>query len=272
MDVNDIRLKWRAGNQNKEANINMWDTKADHFGQYNIPTFEDDEFLKLLEKEKLIEKEFDILDVGCGGGKYSISISSKCKSVIGIDLSPKMIEYANMNKDKFKVNNVSFYCEDWHELDIENSSFYKKFDFVFASMTPAIQSANTFEKLSQASKGFCLIRFNTKRSDSVSDELHKILNISHKTQNLGFMYAFDMLWLQGYTPKVHYENKNWVSHEPLDKAIDIYTKGIKAHRNINEEEEEKIRKYLISISEDNYVTEEIKGTVATLYWNVKECK
>lgn len=270
MDISEIKLNWRMEKYNKKANINLWNSKADYFGNYEIPKFKDDKFLNLLFKNNLLNEESNILDVGCGGGKYTLAISEKCKSITGIDLSPKMIEYANENKEKFKIHNAFFKKEDWHELDIRKSSYYKKYDLVYASMTPAVQSYDTFEKLIQASKGYCLVRCNTKRSDSVLDEIKKVLNIKNtNNQDLNFMYAFNALWLEGYLPKIDYEEKHWISNEPLNKACDLYIKRILSIRDIDKSEEVNIINYLKGISKDGYIKEDIRATISTLYWNVK---
>lgn len=267
--INEIKLKWQLKDQDKEANINLWDEKADHFGNYTIPTIEDDEFIKLLKNENLINKDFEILDIGCGGGKYTLALSKECSHIYGIDLSPKMIEYANQNKSKLHINNASFICDDWHELDVKKSNLYKKFDLVFASMTPAIQSISTFEKMNEASKKYCVLRCNIKRSDFVYDQLSEILNITDEKQNLNFLYAFNILYLQSYTPRIKYEKKTWSYKEPLDKAYSAYIKKIKTIKKINEDEKEKIKEFLKNISYNGYVEEEINSTIATLIWSVE---
>lgn len=269
MNINEIKLKWILKDQDKEANINLWDEKANHFGNYVIPTAENDKFIKLLKDESLINKDFKVLDVGCGGGKYTLALSQECRYIYGIDLSPKMIDYANENKRKLNAENTSFICDDWHELDMNKSNLYKSFDLVFASMTPAIQSASTFEKMNEASKKYCVLRCNIKRKDFVYDKLSKILNISQKEENLNFLYAFNMLYLQGYTPSIKYEEKTWSYKEPLEKAYSTYVKKIKTIKTINDYEENKIREFLKGISKNGYIEEEINSTIATLIWNVE---
>lgn len=269
MDINEIKLKWSLKENNKEANINLWDEKADYFGDYTIPTVNDDKFIKYLKDENLIRKDFKVLDIGCGGGKYTLALSSYCSHIYGIDLSPKMIEYANYNKNKFNINNTSFSCEDWHDIDIKKSNLYKNFDLVFASMTPAIQSASTFEKMSEASRHYCVLRSNIKRKDLIYDQLRKILNISIEENSLNFLYAFNMLYLQGYAPNINYENKNWTYKQPVEKAYNSYVKKIKTIKKINPEEERTIRQFLNEISCDGYVGEEITSTIGTLIWSVE---
>ncbi|MPM55253.1 Release factor glutamine methyltransferase [bioreactor metagenome] len=269
MDINEIKLKWRLKYQDKEANINLWDEKADHFGNYIIPTIENDKFIKLLKDENLIKDDFKVLDVGCGGGKYTLALSKECNHIYGMDLSPKMIDYSNENKRKLNINNASFICDDWHELNMKESNLYKKFDLVFASMTPAIQSASTLEKMNEASKKYCILRSNIKRKDSIYDKLGEIFDIGGDEKNLNFLYALNMLFLQGYMPKINYEEKTWFYKEPLQKAFSTYIKKIKTSKKINEDEETKIKQFLNDISHNGYIEEEINSTIATLIWSVE---
>lgn len=46
--------------------------------------------------KNLIIPNARIIDVGCGTGRFSFSISDKCQSVLGIDLSARNIERANL--------------------------------------------------------------------------------------------------------------------------------------------------------------------------------
>ena len=62
----------------------------------------------------LIEPNSNIIDVGCGTGRFSFSVSDKCKSVLGIDLSTRNIERANLilaenpnDKISFQHKNIS---------------------------------------------------------------------------------------------------------------------------------------------------------------------
>lgn len=268
MNIEEIRLKWKTKEQNKEMNISLWDEKADYFGNYIIPTDKDDKFIKLLQDKKLIDKDFEVLDIGCGGGKYTLALSSKCKNIYGIDLSPKMIDYAIINKDKLHIDNAYFICDDWHDIDVQNSNLYKKFDLVFASMTPAIQSASTFEKMNKVSKKYCVLRCNIKRRDFIYDKIIKRLGIYQEKENLNFLYAFNMVYLQGYNPKIYYEDKNWSYEESLEKAQKTYIKKIKTMKIINNSEENKIKKFLQDISSNGYIKENINSTIATLIWCV----
>lgn len=268
MNIEEIKSRWLQKESNENDNINLWNEKADYFGNYEIPKIEEDEFLSLLKRENVLNEKFKVLDVGCGGGKYSLSLSKECEEVLGIDLSPKMIEYANINKMKFNIDNVSFLCNNWHDMDIKEANLYKKFDLVFASMTPAIGSAVTFEKLIDASKKYCVLRCGLNRSDFIYDKLREELNIENNKDNLNFLYALNMIYLKGYLPRVFYEEKTWAYEETLEKSYNVYTKKIKSIKSIEKKEEEKIKKLLYKMSKDGCVKEEIKSTIATIIFEV----
>ncbi len=45
-----------------------------------------------------IENDSSVLDVGCGTGALVFYIAEKCKQVIGIELSLKLLHFANQEK------------------------------------------------------------------------------------------------------------------------------------------------------------------------------
>jgi ubiquinone/menaquinone biosynthesis C-methylase UbiE len=58
----------------------------------------------------LIEPGSSVLDIGCGPGMliFDLLKSQKCSRAVGIDLSSRMIEYANREKQRRGFENVEF--------------------------------------------------------------------------------------------------------------------------------------------------------------------
>jgi trans-aconitate methyltransferase len=77
-----------------------------------------------------VRRDVDILDVGCGDGKISAKLSTLATdgSVIGLDKSREMINYAIKNYRNEKYSNLHFILQDAQEMD-----FQEKFDLVFSS-------------------------------------------------------------------------------------------------------------------------------------------
>ncbi|MCC3868858.1 class I SAM-dependent methyltransferase [Terrisporobacter mayombei] len=259
MEINNICNKWKNSNFNKKASMDLWDSMAESFNKFTVPTAEDSQFLKIVWENNMIDSNFQVLDVGCGSGRYSIALSNLCENITGIDLSPKMIENANNNKEAYKASNAEFYCEDWSD-----------FDLVFAHMTPAVNNAETFEKLSKASRKYCVLCKPTRRTDPVSDKVKELVGISKNKEScdMDIAYAFEMLWLQGYEPKVEYEKQVWHMEKTLEEAFGLYINRVKSYKEITLEEEAIIKKYLESICKDKIVSEEVNTTIATIYWQV----
>lgn len=68
-----------------------------------------------------------VLDIGCGDGKISSLIAEKAGSVVGIDISPSMIEFA---KKQYGSENLFFEVQD-----ATNLPFKESFDSVVSFTT-----------------------------------------------------------------------------------------------------------------------------------------
>lgn len=95
-----------------------------------------------LMKYVVIKNDDKILDVGCGDGKITAEIATKVPngSIIGVDISPAMIEFA---KETFPGNsfpNLLFFLKD-----AQNLNFNNEFDLIFSFTTLQwIQNHNAF--------------------------------------------------------------------------------------------------------------------------------
>lgn len=71
----------------------------------------------------------DILDVGCSQGTISILLGKEGKNVVGVDIIPEQIAYANnmlsVEREKNDLN-VEFICEDFLQMNFDT----KKFDTI----------------------------------------------------------------------------------------------------------------------------------------------
>ena len=56
-----------------------------------------------------LEKDWDVLDVGCGNGSLAFDIKSVCRSVTGVDISQKNIDRA---RERFSREGITFICAD----------------------------------------------------------------------------------------------------------------------------------------------------------------
>lgn len=103
-----------------------------------------------------------ILDFGCGDGQYALQIAILgANEVVGVDISPAMIEIANRKLQKHKIKKVKYFEADGNNLPFTDDSF----DIVFSNFV-LHYFKNSLEPLQEISrilhkKGFFLGTFNT---------------------------------------------------------------------------------------------------------------
>lgn len=78
-----------------------------------------------------IESNSVVIDVGCGTGALVFELSKKCKDVVGIELSLKMIRFANQLREKENISNVQFIHADAVRL---SKTVKQRFDYAITSL------------------------------------------------------------------------------------------------------------------------------------------
>jgi 2-polyprenyl-3-methyl-5-hydroxy-6-metoxy-1,4-benzoquinol methylase len=80
----------------------------------------------------MLEKGVNVLDIGCGRGR-AITLLAQLfpkSRFTGMDLSPEAIEYANNQKEKFGLKNISFRVKDLTDFDVTSKP--EEYDVVTA--------------------------------------------------------------------------------------------------------------------------------------------
>ena len=90
----------------------------------------------------LIEKDSTIIDVGCGTGRFSFSVSGNCRSVLGIDLSKRNIERAVRNHSENPDRKISFRHSSVDEIIADGEEH-----FDYAVITYVIHEVDESERV-----------------------------------------------------------------------------------------------------------------------------
>jgi trans-aconitate methyltransferase len=71
-----------------------------------------------------------VLDIGCGDGRITAELAAQVPegSVIGVDASPQMIDFAARHHPPSEIRNLTFLVADARKLD-----FFEQFDVVFSN-------------------------------------------------------------------------------------------------------------------------------------------
>jgi ubiquinone/menaquinone biosynthesis C-methylase UbiE len=94
-----------------------WDSIAKSFDKTRRkPWFECLDFIEEIPKDSAV------LDLACGNGRHLIPCAKKCMSVVGIDISNKMLEIAQDKTIKEKLTNTSFIHSAAENIPLKDSS------------------------------------------------------------------------------------------------------------------------------------------------------
>lgn len=269
MDVLTVSDLWKPKSGSLGSGVEMWNSRAEHFSAMELPKAENSLGMRIIQRENMVVKGSRALDVGCGGGRFSFALEKIGAEMTATDFSPQMIKNAGEN-GKSSGSNVNFSVDDWHTVDLKEKGWDNKFDLVLAHMTPAIESADTFMKLIEASRNWVLMVKPTRRTNLVMDELNRLVGAEQDTKSLDetVAYAFDLAWMSGFNPRFEYEEQVWESDMPLEEAITHYTLRIESLHEITNDDKAKIRNYLESMAKDGTIHETTHTTVVAMYWKV----
>lgn len=117
--------------------------------------------------KKNANKNFKVLDLGCGSGEFTIKFSPFFKQIIGIDPFKEYLETAE--KQKGKAKNVTFQIADGKNLPFKNEYF----DIIYSSRGPlSLNKEFMRESFRVLKKGGLMIEETIGEKDKI--ELKKI--------------------------------------------------------------------------------------------------
>lgn len=246
-----------------------WDGVAGQFNELRVPDWDDDLFLKTIKDLPVWNKDSHILDLGCGAGRYAVAVADRCGYVTGIDISPKMIEYAEKKRQEYGKENVSFKTECWQDTDINEQGYEKKFDLIFGHMTPAFETIQDIEKATQASKGFCALATFAERYAPVADRFFEYMGTEQKWKNENKIPEMvEYLYKQKRFPRLDYYLRDDTQTFNEEGAVcflkERYTldSGKKADGALTG----KIREFVRGEIRDELFVNEVHSTIVTIVW------
>ena len=108
---------------------------------------------KLFKKIKdLIEPGSKVIDVGCGTGSLSFYIAEKCQNVLGIDLSKRNINRANLILKRNPYSKISF-----RHKSIDEIASKINFHFDYAVLTYVIHEVAESERANLLNEIFLIV-------------------------------------------------------------------------------------------------------------------
>ena len=113
-------MKDTSRKQNERA---IWDQLAQSYDSKVMGTYAKAYDLTQQAILEEVKPGSRVLEVGCGTGIVSLAIAPHAGEVIGVDLSPRMIQQAKFKAREVNLQNLSFQEADAYELPFDDESF-----------------------------------------------------------------------------------------------------------------------------------------------------
>ena len=262
-----------------DHSVKMWNKRADFWENARKKNQKGDErvdsAIRYLDSKGLLDKNYDIVDIGCGPGRFAAAFAKHVHKVVGLDISDKMVEHGMNHIHNEGLDNASLYACDFQTLDIKKVGYQYAFDLVFSSMTPAIHGMNGLMKSMEMSRAWCcnithLDGRNLLREQIMQEVFGK--RLEPQWNGRWFFSLFNVLFLLGYDPETSYEKhsrETWVTPDEL--YIDFLMEHMLPSEEHTQENAAKISNWVNThLNKDGQIKEVTHTAYATVLWDVRE--
>ena len=231
-----------------------WDKAAPgFFRRTRKEDYQDALFDKLI-----LDKNDTVLDIGCGEGSVTIPLAKRVKKVIGIDSSPKMLEYLKKRADDNGIANIETILKPIEEIKYDEIG---DVDVVVASrsLNGIVPIEEVLAELNKIADKYVFITIFGPENKKIEKDFDKELGI--KTEEFpDYNYFFNILFNMGiYANIERFDLNNYREYESIEEAVDNGKFRLDLYSS---EEKEKLKQYL-----ERILTKDEK---TGKYYNVKD--
>jgi ubiquinone/menaquinone biosynthesis C-methylase UbiE len=136
--------------------MNEWDKKRDVMKRYNLTAHiydmqyaeEQNAKIQAVMQNIKMEKESSVLDVGCGTGLLFNCVANKAKTIVGLDISRKILLQAKERTKKFP--NVHLILADADNMPLKEGTFSHLFAITLIQNVPSpFKTLNEVKRVTQ---------------------------------------------------------------------------------------------------------------------------
>lgn len=226
--------------------------------------------LDLLEREGILNKEFTVLDIGCGTGTYTLPLAERVSHVYALDSAKEMINKMMEVARQESITNITAMNKSWYRC-----GFKSEFDLVFASFCPAIRDTTSLMKMHRASRQYLCYITACKEVD-LFKEIRNHLWEKITGQPFGsyrsfdVVYPFNFLYTKGFNPSVRYLSHSIFYEDSIENQIIQYEKFFEIFTDLDKNKLKlTIRRYLERRFKDAVIKTDITRKIAIMFWGIK---
>ena len=192
-----------------------WDKAAPGFYKRT----RNDDYQDALFDKLILDENDTVLDVGCGEGSVTIPIAKRVKKVIGIDSSPKMLEYLEKRAEDNSISNIDTILKPIEEIAYDEIG---DVDVVVCSrsLNGIIPIEEVLSELDKIANKYVFITIFGPENKKIEKDFDKELGI--KTEDFpDYNYFFNILFNMGiYANVERFDLNNYRQYDSIDEAID----------------------------------------------------
>ena len=136
-----------------ERAIERWNKRADFWEDARKKKEKGDErvisAINYLNSKGLLEKNYDVADIGCGPGRFAAAFARYVHKVVGLDISDKMVKHGMEHIQNEGLNNAILYTCNFQTLDIDKSEYKHAFDWALDCLSLINMEKKAFESFRQ---------------------------------------------------------------------------------------------------------------------------
>jgi ubiquinone/menaquinone biosynthesis C-methylase UbiE len=188
----------------------------------------------------ILDENDSVLDVGCGEGSITIPLSKKVGKVIGIDSSPKMLEYLEKRAVENNANNIECILKTIGEIKYEEIG---DVDVVVCSrsLNAIIPLDEVLLELNKIANKYVFITIFGPENKKIEKDFEK--ELGRKTEDFpDYNYFFNILFNLGiYANVERFDLNNYREYGSIEEAMDNGKFRLELY---SDEEKELLRQYL----------------------------
>ncbi len=199
------RIKSKEKNASMDSVTDYWNKRAEDYADY-IRTSDYDHGRKIkeiFEKENILKRDFEVLDIGAGPGSLTIPFAESVKKVTAVEPAREMCKYLMRNSKEKGLENIEVINKRWE--DIDDAEFEKKFDIVICShvIWHFSDIGKQLMRMNNASRRYCCIATSAKSESQSFDGMYQKLGLlTDGVQISDFIYLFNILYYRNILANV----------------------------------------------------------------------
>lgn len=200
-DYTNAREDWDARALDWDARLRSGDLRARQ-GEERVRAV-----AGFLRDRGLLDSDRDIVDVGCGPGRFVTEFARTARRVVGLDFSAPMIGAGERLAREHGLSNTTFSLCDFQAVGPFDPAWDGAFDLAFSSITPAIAGLDALKKFMRLSRAWCMNVCFAHYTNELHDRARaELFDLPPRREQTGHSHWFvelnDLLRLLGHHPEV----------------------------------------------------------------------